>query len=117
MAIENRLRFYLDENVEIALAQQLRFRQIEVVTVRELKLLGKDDLFHLKNATEMGYVLCTYDSDFLDLASQGIEHAGILFGVWDKHTIGDWVKVIAFIYEILTPDDMRNRLEYLSSLL
>lgn len=114
---ENRLRFYLDENVEIDLAQQLRLRKIEAVTVRELDLLGKDDLFHLQNATQMGYVLCTYDSDYVQLAYQGIEHAGILFGIWNKHNIGDWVRVIEFIYEILAPADMQNQIEFLSSLL
>jgi hypothetical protein len=114
--VENKLCFYLDENVEVALAKQLQNRKIAVVTVRELNLLGKDDLFHLNNATRMGYVLCTYDSDYLQLASEGINHAGIIFGVWDKHSVGDWVKVIEFIHEILTPDDMRNQVEYLSSL-
>lgn len=113
----NRLKFYLDENIEIAIAKQLMNRHIEVFTVRDLGLLGRDDIFHLNNATRMGCVLCTYDSDYLELASQGIEHAGIVFGVWDKHTIGDWVKMLVFIYEILNADDMRNRVEYLSSLI
>ncbi len=77
-----------------------------------MHLLGKDDLFHLNYATQMGCVLCTYDSDYLQLASQGIEHAGVVFDVWDKHRVGDWIKVLSFIYEILIPDDMRNRVEY-----
>lgn len=34
------LRFYLDENVPVAVADQLRQRGITVVTVRDLALLG-----------------------------------------------------------------------------
>lgn len=74
------LRFYLDENVPIAVARQLQTRGIAVVTVRDLGLLGASDETHLANATRMGCVLCTYDIDYLQLAATGVEHAGIVFG-------------------------------------
>lgn len=106
-------RFFLNENVPVAIAGQLRRRGIEAVTVLDLGLLGETDVNHLKRAAEMGYVLCTYDTDYLELASQGMEHAGIVFAQAEKHWIGEWVKGLELIYTIYTAEEMRNRVEYL----
>ncbi len=62
----------------------------------------------------MGYVLCTYDSDYVDLANAGTEHAGIVKGVERKHRIGDWVRGLELICSIYTSDDMINHIEYLT---
>jgi len=109
------IRFYLDENVEVEIAEQLKTHGIEVVTVRELKSLGASDEHHLVTATKMGYVLCTYDMDYLRLASEGFEHAGIVFGRWSKHGIGRWVTALTFIYHNLDAENMKNHVEYISS--
>lgn len=81
--------------------------------MRDLGLFGESDINHLYNATRMGYVLCTYDNDYMDLVHQGIEHAGIVMGRWRKHNIGDWVKALKLIYDVLSPDEMLNRIEYI----
>ncbi len=107
------IRFYLDENVPVAIADQLQKRQIEAVTARSLGVLGDTDPNHLTRATRMGYVLCTHDSDFVQMAQEGVEHAGIVFGQQDKHGIGDWVKGLELIHTVYTPDEMRNNVEYL----
>lgn len=90
--MEAGIRFYLDENVPIAVSTQLRRRGIEAATVRDLDLLGDSDLNHLERATAMGYVLCTHDADYVEMAAQGATHAGIVFGQQHKHGIGDWVR-------------------------
>lgn len=82
------VRFYLDENVQLAVAEQLVRHGIEVITVRTLELLGDEDMSHLVRATQMGYVLCTHDYDFVYLASTGIEHSGLIIGHQDKHNWG-----------------------------
>ncbi len=64
-------------------------------------------------ATRMGFVLCTYDSDYIELASTGIEHAGIIKGDAEKHWIGEWVKGLELIHAVYTPDEMHNHVEYL----
>lgn len=87
--METRIRFYLDENMQVAIASQLNAKGIDVITVRDLYLFGETDINHLLNATKMGYVLCTHDKDYLRLASEGVEHAGIVIGKWLKHSIGD----------------------------
>jgi hypothetical protein len=107
------IRFYLDENVQVVVADQLRLRGIEVTTARDLNTLTDSDVNHLARATEMGYVLCTYDEDFLELAASGVEHAGIVKGVQLKHSIGDWVKALVLIHAVYSADDMTNHVEYL----
>ena len=107
------LRFYLDENVPVQVARQLRLRNIDAVTVRDLGLLGVDDRNHLQNATEQGRVLCTYDADFLHLAASGAEHAGIVFGQQDLHYIGEWVNWLTLMHAIYSTDEMKNRVEFL----
>jgi len=68
---------------------------------------------HLSRATSEGRVLATSDADFLRMAAEGIEHAGIVFGSLDAHTIGDWVKTLELICFVLEPDDMLNHVEFI----
>ncbi len=75
-----KIRFYLDENVQISIAEQLIRRGIDVVTVRDLGVLGDEDVNHLARATRLERVLCTHDADYIELASTGIEHFGIVIG-------------------------------------
>jgi len=103
----------LDENMPVAIADQLQRRGIEVVTARDLNTLGDSDLNHLARATALGYVLCTYDADYLDLVASGVEHAGIVKGMADKHWVGDWVKGLELIHAVYTADEMHNHVEYL----
>ncbi len=108
-----KLRFYLDENVPVALATQLRRRGIEAVTVRDLGVLGDSDRNHLARAAAMGFVLCTNDADYLEIASTGFGHAGIVFGQQHRHTIGDWVRHLELMAAIYDSDDMQNHVEYI----
>ncbi len=107
------IRFYLDENVQIAVAEQLQRRGIEAVSARSLGSLGDADENHLARARAMGCVLCTHDTDYYQLAASGGEHSGIIIGQQDKHTIGDWVKGLTLIHAVYTAEDMRNRVEFL----
>jgi hypothetical protein len=108
-----KVRFYLDENVQVAIAEQLARRDIEVVAVRDLGLLGDRDIHYLARATRLNYVLCTHDSDYVDLAASGVEHSGIVFGQQHKHAIGDWVKFLELIHGVYEMEDMHNLVEYL----
>lgn len=106
------LRFYLDENVPVEVARQLKSRSIDAVTVRDLGLLGEADINHLQNATELGRVLCTHDTDFLQIASSGFHHSGIVFGQQDIHYIGEWVNWLTLMHAVYTSEEMTNRIEY-----
>ncbi|MCK6580603.1 MAG: DUF5615 family PIN-like protein [Anaerolineae bacterium] len=107
-----RVRFYLDENVQIAIAEQLAKRGIEVLPVRDLNRLGDADINHMTRAARMGYVLCTHDADYIHLAVSGTEHAGIVFGQQHKHSIGEWVAFLELIHVVYNAEDMINLIEY-----
>lgn len=107
------ISLYLDENLSPKIAVQLRRRGIAVVTPHDLGALGDSDVNHLQRATEMGYVLCTHDTDYLVIASTGTEHAGIVFGVQEQLAIGDWVKGLELICGVYDADNMKNHVEYL----
>ncbi len=82
------LRFYLDEQMPVVIASELRRRRIEAITVQDLKLRSKSDETHLQRATAMGYVVCAMDADFVELAKTGLTHKGIAVGVRkDRHSI------------------------------
>ncbi|MCP4423415.1 MAG: hypothetical protein GY803_02880 [Chloroflexi bacterium] len=97
----------------VQVARQLKSRGIDAVTVRDLDLLGEDDFNHLQSATRLGRVLCTHDSDFLQFASSGIQHSGLVFGQQDVHYIGEWVNWITLMHAVYTPEEMINRIEFL----
>ena len=107
------LRFYLDENLPVQIALQLQTRGIDVITVRDLHLLGVRDEEHFRNAAKLGRVICTHDSDFIDLAAQGIPHASIVFGQQNTHYIGEWVNWLTLMHAVYTAEEMQNRVEYL----
>ena len=108
-----KLRFYLDENLPVEIARQLKSRGIDAVTARDLGLLGVADDEHIARATELQRVLCTFDSDYLQLAAQGMAHAGIVFGQHDVHYVGDWVNWLSLMHAVYTPEEMVNRIEFL----
>ncbi|MEM7333500.1 MAG: DUF5615 family PIN-like protein [Chloroflexota bacterium] len=107
------LRFYLDENVPVQVAQQLTLKGIDAITVRDLDMLGDSDANHLQKATELNRVLCTYDSDFIHLAMKSEAHAGIVFGQQSVHYIGEWVNWLSLMHSVYTAEDMKNRIEYI----
>jgi hypothetical protein len=107
------ISLYLDENVPVAIAVELKKRGIDAVTVRDLGLLGDEAINHLSRATDMERVLCTHDSDYARLAADGIQHAGIVLGQQTKHGIGEWIKGLELICSVYTTEDMQNHVEYL----
>lgn len=107
------ISLYLDENLTPKIATQLQRRGINVVTVRDLGLLGDTDENHLARATRMGYVLVTSDTDFLKMVAGGVDHAGIVFGIQEDNSIGDWIKGLELICSVYSQDDMINHVEFL----
>ncbi len=108
-----KIQFYLDENVPVAVAEQLRRRGITAITARDLDLLGESDHNHLRRAHQKGWVFCTHDADFIDMAMAGEPHTGIIFGQQHQHGIGDWVRFLELIAAVYTPTEMINRIEYI----
>ena len=108
------LRFYLDENISPAVAEQLRNSEIEVVTALELEKLGDTDINHLRRAADMGYALCTHDRDYFRLAGEVDDHAGVVFAEQYGATTGGWVKGLKKLHEATSAEDMQGQIRFLN---
>lgn len=107
------IRFYLDENIQSAVALGLAIRGIDVLTAQDAGLRGASDTEHLSFATAARRVLVTYDTDFLVIDKNGQEHAGIAWCRSTKYSIGDLIQMLVYVRTILSSEDMRNHVEYL----
>lgn len=109
----NEIRWYLDENIAPVVGDQLRQQGIDVVTVRDLGQLGDSDVNHLHRATDMNRVLCTQDADFLQLATEVVDHAGIVFISYKKAAIGDIVRGLRLLHINKSAEQMRGMVHFL----
>jgi predicted nuclease of predicted toxin-antitoxin system len=106
-------RFYFDESVDLPVSKQLALAGLDVVSAHSLKALGDKDSVHLQRATEMGRVLCTSDTDFLILAQQHTEHAGVVFGQKQSVSIGDWVRYLRYFHATKTAEEVAGMVFYM----
>ena len=95
------------------MAQALRRRGIDVLTMSEAGLLGKPDPELLAYARSAQRVLVTHDTDFLRLAHQQPDHAGIAYCAHGSRTMGQIVESLILIHELFRPDEMVGRVEYI----
>lgn len=106
------LRFYLDENVDPAIADGLRNRGVDVVAAAEAERLGLSDEEQLEFALREGRVLVTHDRDFLRLHSNEAAHAGIVYAETGSRTVGEMIRFLKLVYDVLLPEDMRGHVEF-----
>ncbi|MGD9635119.1 MAG: DUF5615 family PIN-like protein [Pirellulales bacterium] len=107
------MRFHLDEHVAHAVAAGLRRRGIDVTTTVDAGLLSRPDEEHLEFARRERRVIVTQDSDFLHFAANAMNHFGVVYYPHDKRSIGDVVRHITLMHDVLADDEMVGRLEFL----
>ena len=106
------IRFYLDEHIPSAVAEGLRRRGVDVLTVQKAGRTGLADSEQLSFALGEQRVTVTMDSDFLILASQGVLHSGIAYAS-STASIGEMIRAIMLLNDVLVPADMTNHVEFL----
>ena len=109
----DRIRFHFDEHVDPDIARALRRHGIDVTTTIEAGLRNHDDPDHLVFVRQTQRVIVTHDTDFLRLARQNRDHPGIAFCGMGTRTIGEIIRGLILIYEVLTPGEIAGRVEYL----
>src|SRR5262245_2890247 len=107
------IRFHLDEHVDPAIADGLVRRGIDVTTTAGAGLLGADDIDHLRFAANDNRVVVTNDGDFLRLHDAGEPHSGITYCQQGSRSIGDIIRALELIWEVLEPDEMRGSIEFM----
>lgn len=108
-----KIKFHLDENVSNAVAEGLRRRGIDVTTTPEQRLISATDEEQLAFCISQGRVIFTQDTDFLRLHSSGERHAGIIYCSKRNRSIGDMIRSLVLIWELLEPEDMQEHLEFI----
>ena len=106
------LRFHFDENCDPAVARALRRHGIDVTSTVEAGLRGQTDAAQLEYVRRERRVLVTGDADFLRFAERGVEHPGVVFWTADS-SIGEAVRQLILIYELLTPEEMASHVEFI----
>lgn len=107
-----KIRYYTDENISRAIINGLRQRKVDVLSVPEADMLGASDEEHLGFALKHERVIFTQDNDFLRFGAADKEHAGIVYSP-QKMPIGDVIRGLMLIYEVLRAEDMFGSVEYL----
>jgi predicted nuclease of predicted toxin-antitoxin system len=107
------IRFHLDEHISAHIAAGLRRRSIDVTTAPEAGLIGATDLAHLEFAASSRRVVVTQDEDFLRLHAQGVSHAGIAYCRQRSMSLGELLRRVVLIHDLLSPEEMAGRVEFL----
>ena len=116
-----RIRLYFDEDtIQHALVSALRKRGIDVLTALEAEMLKEPDERQLEFATAERRTIYSYNvSDFCRLHSEWSAtdktHAGIVLAQQKRYSIGEQMRRLIKIVNTLSPEEMENRLEFLSS--
>lgn len=111
--MSDRIRFHLDEHMNPDIARALRQHGIDVTTTLDAGLRTVDDADHLDFVRSERRVIVTHDADFLRYASQHSDHAGVAYCRMGARSLGDIIRTLILIYEVLTPAEMAGRVEYL----
>jgi hypothetical protein len=107
------IRFHLDENCGKAIAEGLRRHGIDVTTTPEAGLIGALDEAHVEYALTSGRVIFTQDGDFLGIHRAGLPHNGIAYSPMESRSVGEIIRGLVEIWEILEPEEMAGQLEFL----
>jgi predicted nuclease of predicted toxin-antitoxin system len=106
------VRYYADEHVGNAIVHGLRRRRVDVITLVEAGMRGKDDETQLAYALTTGRVTFTQDRDFLRLAASGGPHAGVVYARQGA-PVGTIVSGLLLIYNVLSAEEMMDSVEYI----
>jgi hypothetical protein len=117
----SQIRLYLDEDaMRKSLVFALRARNVDVLTAAEADMINRPDEEHLVAASGFGRTLLTYNTgDYCALhqrwMSQARPDAGIVVAAQQHHSVGEELRRIMRLISRRTADEIRNRLEFLSS--
>lgn len=109
----DRIRFHLDEHVDPDIARALRRHGIDVTTTLEAGLRTTDDHQQWAYVCREGRIIMTHDVDFLRLASQSAEYPGVAYCAIGARSLGELIRALILIYEIMSPEEMTGHVEFL----
>ena len=114
------LRLYFDEDsMSRALIRALQARGMDVTNAVDEGMIGRSDREQLEYATSGERVLYSFNvGDFQRLHTQflaeGRFHAGLILASQQRFSVGEQMRGILRLSQDFSPEEMRNRLEFLS---
>jgi len=107
----------MDHHVDAAITEGLRHRGVDVLTAYEDSATEMEDADLLARATQLGRVLFSQDADLLVIADRWLrttrEFAGLVYAHQLEITIGQAVRDLTLLAQVLDPEDMKNHVEFL----
>ena len=111
------VRFYMDHNFMAAVTAGLRGRGIDCLTAQEDGRRRDDDEPLLERSTALDRVFVTHDVDLFEITGRWLgmqrEFAGVVYAPQLGITIGQAVRDLELISDVMEPDEMRNQVIYL----
>jgi hypothetical protein len=111
------LKLYMDVQVQRAITDGLRVRDVEVLTAQEDGAGRFDDLDLLDRAAALGRVLFSRDADLLREATRRQRHgenfSGVIYAHLLKVTIGQCVQDLELLAQVSEPDELVDRVVHL----
>lgn len=111
------LAYFMDVHVPRQITRALRDRGINVLTAQDDEATEWSDSELVDRATELGRVLVSHDEDMLREANlrhqSGQEFSGVVYGPQQDLTIGQAIRDLLLIAEIMQPIEMANRVEHI----
>lgn len=107
-----KIRFYLDESVNVAIIAGLKRRGVFATSARDSDALGLSDIEQLEYAAKNGLIIVTHDDDFLSIASRK-NHPGIVYVHQQKYSIGEFIRHLKLLWDIVEAEEMENHIEFL----
>ncbi len=111
--MSEQIRYHLDENVDPDVALALRNQGIDITTTFDTNMTGTSDAKQLAFVKAEKRVIVTHDTDFLKIASQDNTHCGIAFCKKGSRSIGEIIRSLILIHEVMSPGEMQGIVEYL----
>jgi predicted nuclease of predicted toxin-antitoxin system len=110
------IKIYTDESVSFAVVSGLRLLGVEVQSCQEANNRGLSDVQQLDYAYKNDFVIFTHD-DFLKIdaeyMSQEKNHCGIIYAHQKDYSFGECVRRLKLAVDILSPEEMKNHVEFL----
>jgi predicted nuclease of predicted toxin-antitoxin system len=107
------IRFHLDESVDPDIAPALRSHGIDVTTTGEAGLRTRSDADQLEFSRTRNRVIVTHDADYVRFAQQSSNHSGIAYCSSTARSLGEIIRSLILIYEVLRPEEIKGQVEYL----
>lgn len=117
MIYSKKIKIYTDESVPFAVVNGLRLLGVEVQSCQEAHNKGLSDIEQLDYARKNDFVIFTHDDDFLRIDAEYMiqekNHCGIIYAHQKDYSIGECIRRLNLVVDILSPEEMENHVEFL----